>query len=230
MPRLRELRLGRGHVCARYDLGGRDEEGWTVLGGRRLRYRVGDRKAGGTVRRMLGLDWNSTGMGGVEVLVEEHYGFRRADARVTHDDGSRTDLFLALDLAGAWISRCGVHRPAAFAFWATRPSDTPPYLPPTPRVGSAIHIPGLKFALPLLPDIDLDDLRVLGLPMPFLNAEDLRRGTLPSWLHSDGELGLDSWTSEGPVPAELHARFPTTHGGTRSVAFHSLRASAADRR
>ena len=64
-------------------------------------------------------------------------------------------------------------------------------------MGPTIYIPGLKFALPLLPDVDLDDLRVLGLPMPFLDAEDLRRGAPPSWLPSDGDLGLDAWTSEG---------------------------------
>jgi uncharacterized protein (TIRG00374 family) len=230
LPRLRELRLGRGHVCARYDLGGSDEEGWTVLGGRRLRYRVGDRKAGGTVRRMLGLDWSSTGMGKVEVLVEEHYGFRRTDTRLAHEDGSHFDLFLALDLTGAWVSRYGVHRVGGFAFWASRPMEAPPYLPATPRVGSAIYLPGLVFALPILPDIDLDDVRVLGLPMPFLDVDDLRMRALPSWLPSDGELGLDAWTSEGPPPPHLHAHFPTTRGETRSVAFQSVRVSAANRR
>jgi hypothetical protein len=217
-------------VCARYDLGGSDEEGWTVLGGRRLRYRVGDRKAGGSVRRMLGLEWSSTGMGKVEVLVEEHYGFRRTDTRLAHDDGSHSDLLLALDLTGAWVSRYGVHRVTGFAFWATRPRETAPHLPPSPRVGSAIHLPGLVFALPVLPDIDLDDVRLLGLPMPFVEAEDLRRGALPSWLPSDGELGLEAWTSEGPLPPGLRAHFPTTEDGTGASALHSARASAADRR
>ena len=64
LPRLRELRVGRGHVCARYDLGGEDEEGYTVLGGRRLRYRVGDRKVGGVRRRVLGLGAPGLGAAG----------------------------------------------------------------------------------------------------------------------------------------------------------------------
>jgi hypothetical protein len=229
LPRLRELRLGRGHVCARYDLGGEEEEGRTDLGGRRLRYRVGDREVGGVLRRVLGLDWGSTGMGKVEVLMAEHYGFRLARSWVTHDDGSRSDVFLALDVSGAWVRRCGVHRPAAFAFWTTRPTDHPPYLPRNPRVGSLIYIPGLKFALPLLPDLDLDDVRVLGLPMPFLDTEDMRRGALPDWLPADGDLTLDSWTSEGPVPTDLRAYFPTFQEEPRSVALRSVRASTADR-
>ncbi len=221
LPRLRELRLGRGHVCARYDLGGSDEEGWAVLGGRRLRYRVRGQKAGGIVRRVLGLDWSSTGMGSVEVLVEEHYGFRRVDDLLTHDDGSHSDLFLALDVTGAWVRRYGVHRVTGFAFWATRASETPPYLPDEPHVGSAIYLPGLKFALPVLPDIDLDDVRLLGLPMPFVDAEDLRRGALPSWLHSDGDLSLEAWTTEGPLPVAVREHFTKGQAGARQAVRHN---------
>ena len=36
MPRLQELRLGQGRVCARYDLRGPEERGWTVLGEQRI--------------------------------------------------------------------------------------------------------------------------------------------------------------------------------------------------
>lgn len=208
MPRLRELRLGRGYVCARYDLGGPDEEGWTDFGGRSLRYRVGERAVGTGVQRMLGLDWGSLGMGQVEVLVEEHYGFRLAETRLTDDEGNRCDLFLALDVTGGWVRRYGIHRPAAFAFWTTHPRADAPYVPRTPRVGSAIYLPGLRLGLPLLPDIEFDDLRVLALPMPFLDADDLRRGVLPAWLASDGETSLSAWTSEGPLPAALRAYFP----------------------
>jgi uncharacterized protein (TIRG00374 family) len=210
LPRLRELRLGRGHVCARYDLGGKKEKGQTVLGGRRLPYRVDDRRVDGALRRVLGLDWGSAGMGKVEVLVAEHYGFRLARSRITHEDGSPSEIFLALDVSGAWVHRCGIHRPAAFAFWTTRPDAPPPHLPHTPRVGSLIYIPGLRFRLPLLPDIDLDDVRVLDLPMPFLDTEDLRRGTLPDWLPTTRDLTFESWATEGPVPANVRAQLPTS--------------------
>ena len=151
-------------------------------------------------------------MGKVEVLVAEHYGFRLARTRVAHDDGSRSDVFLALGVSGAWVRRYGTHRPAAFAFWTTRPSDQPPYLPRTPRVGSLIYIPGLKFRLPVLPDIDLDDVRVLGLPMPFLDTEDMRRGALPDWLPTDTDLTLDSWTSEGSAPRRPPRALPDVPG------------------
>ena len=97
-------------------------------------------------------------------------------------------------------------------------------------MGSLIYIPGLKFALPLLPDIDLDDVRVLGLPMPFLDTEDMRRGALPDWLPTDTDLTLDSWTGEGPLPADLRAHFPTSPEQTGALALHSLRASELDPR
>jgi uncharacterized protein (TIRG00374 family) len=208
MPRLRELRLGRGHVCARYDLGGTAEEGSTLLGGRALRYRVREMEVGGRVRRVLGLDWGSAGTGTVEALVAEHYGFRLSTTRLTQDDGSRLDLFLALDVSGGWVRRFGVHRPAAFAFWATRASDAAPYVPRAPLVGSAIYLPGLRLYLPLLPDIECNDVRLLALPMPFLEAEELRRGALPAWLSSGGDLTLVAWKGEGPVPPGLRAYFP----------------------
>jgi hypothetical protein len=186
---------------------------------------VGGREAGGVVQRMLGLDWGSAGMGRVEVLVEERYGLRLVERHLTHEDGSRFDLFMALGVSGAWVRRCGMHQPAACAFWATRPYDEPPYVPRAPRVGSAIYIPGLKFALPLLPDIDLDDLRQLGLPMPFLEVEDLRRGALPSWLPSDDGLTLLGWDSEGPLPPHLGAYLPISDGldGPSRLARQSVR-------
>ncbi len=208
LPRLRELRLGRGRVCARYDLGGAAEEGSTVLGGRRLRYRVRELAVPGGSRRVLGLDWGSASSGSVEVLVAEHYGFRLERTVAADEAGHRCDLFLALDISGGWVRRFGIHRPAAFAFWATRPGPGEPDPPLVARVGSAIYLPGLRLRLPIVPDIDFDDVRVLTLPMPFLDAEDLRRGSLPSWLPSDGDLGLDAWTSLGPVPPVLRTYFP----------------------
>jgi uncharacterized protein (TIRG00374 family) len=206
-PRLHELRLGRGRVCARYDLSGPDEEGVSVLGGRQLRHRLRELRLDGASRRVLILEWQSAGAGKVELLLGEHYGFRLGRHEVG-DGEALLDLFVALEVEGGWVRRFGVHRPAAFAFWATRPPREPPYLPPAPRVGSAIYLPGLVFRLPLLPDFELQDLRILALPMPLLEVQDMRRGALPSWLGRTGDLTLDSWTSLGNAPAALHERCP----------------------
>jgi hypothetical protein len=97
-------------------------------------------------------------------------------------------------------------------------------------VGSLIYIPGLKFRIPILPDIDLDDVRVLGLPMPFLDTEDMLRGALPDWLPTDTDLTLDSWTSEGPLPADLRAQFPTSQAQSRALALHQVQARTGDAR
>ena len=68
--------------------------------------------------------------------------------------------------------------------------------------------PGLRLCLPLAPDIGFEDVRMLGLPMPFLAADDLRRGALPPWLPSDGRLSLPTWKGQGPIPATLREYFP----------------------
>jgi hypothetical protein len=192
-------------VCARYRLDGPDEEGLTVLGGRRIRYRLRDVGHGGRRRRLMGLDWGSGGTGKTELLVAEHYGFS-LHRHEGVEQGIPYELFVALAVSGGWVRRYGVHRPAAFAFWSNRPG--PALDASAPRVGCGIYFPGLRFRLPLLPDIDLDDFRLLGLPMPLLDAEDLRHGNLPSWLATDGDVALAAWKGVGPPPDELRAMFP----------------------
>ena len=54
-------------------------------------------------------------------------------------------------------------------------------------------------------------------------------GTTFTMEFQNGDLTLDSWTSEGTVPTDLRAYFPTSHGETRSVTLHSVRVSTADR-
>jgi hypothetical protein len=86
-PRLRELRVGAGRVCARYDLGAEAErEAWAVVGGRRLRYRLRDLEIGDRRRRVLSLDWRSAAEGAVEILLAEHYAFR-FEYRTVEDAG-----------------------------------------------------------------------------------------------------------------------------------------------
>jgi len=100
-------------------------------------------------------------------------------------------------------------RPAAFLFWVS-PLDAPlESLPETPLVGIRIHVPGLRFELPsILPDIDLDDLRALDLPLPLLQVGYIHQGRLPAWLGRDGAFALKDWRGLGPVPAAVRERFP----------------------
>jgi hypothetical protein len=63
--------------------------------------------------------------------------------------------------------------------------------------------------------------------MPFLDTEDMRTGALPEWLSTDGDVTLDYWTSEGPVPADLRAHFPTSQEQTHALALHRVQAGAA---
>jgi hypothetical protein len=201
-PRLRQLRMGRGRVCVRYDLGGPAEHGTTLMGGKRLGYRVADSTVDGMRQRLLSLEWRSASSGAVDILLAEHYCFRLEHQQIEDDSGAY-ELFVMADVSGAWLRRMGTHRPGAFAFWSTRPPGSG--LPALPRIGSALHIPGLKFRLPVVPDINLDDLRQLALPLPFLAVEDLRR--LPAWLALDGDGELADWAGLGPTPAAVRTRF-----------------------
>jgi hypothetical protein len=205
-PHLRHLLVGRGWVCARYDLGGAEEEGPTVLGGKRSRYSVRDARVDGRARRVLAVEWRSASVGQVEILFADHYGFRLQQRRVVDERGSY-DLFLALDVSGAWVRRFGVHRPSAFAFWATRPVEGAGDAADL-RVGSALYVPRLRLRLPLLPDVGLNDLRLLAPPVPLLRVEDLLRRTLPEWLPTDGDADLADWTRIGDPPAAVRDLFP----------------------
>lgn len=205
--RLRQLRVGRGRVCARYDLAGAAEEGVTVLGGRRLRYRVTELKVAGTRRRMLGIDWNSAGVGSVEVLLAGHFGFRLEHRQVADLQGGY-DLLLALDVSGSWVRRFGTHRATGLAFWVSSPALDPAGDAPALRAGSAIYLPGLRLRLPVLPDPNLGDLRLLAPPQPFLPVEVVRGEALPAWLPLDRQAGLADWSGLGEIPPAVRELFP----------------------
>jgi hypothetical protein len=205
-PRLRAVLAGRGWVCARYDLGGSDEEGSMVLGGRHTRYFVKRAKVDGRDRRVLAVEWRSASVGKVEVLFADRYGFQLQRRRVVDERGPY-DLFLALDVFGAWVHHFGIHRPTAFAFWAAHPARGTRDVPAL-RVGSALYVPHLRLRLPLLPDIGLNDLRVLDPPVPLLPVQDLLRGALPEWLPTDGEADLADWSRVGDPPAAVRDLFP----------------------
>jgi hypothetical protein len=205
-PRLRAVLAGRGWVCAQYDLPDVEEEGATVLGGRHTRYSVRKARVEGRERRVLAVEWRSASVGQVEILFADHYGFRLQRRRVV-DEGMPYDVFLALDVFGAWVHRFGVHRPAAFAFWAARPGEGAGEAFEF-RVGSAVYVPRLRVRLPLLPDVGLNDLRVLDPPVPLLRVADLLGRALPEWLPTGDDTDLADWTRIGGPPAAVRDLFP----------------------
>jgi hypothetical protein len=93
-------------------------------------------------------------------------------------------------------------------FWASAGGTSLRALPADPRVGVRIYVPHLELELPLLPDIDFDDLREIELPQPILGMPYLRRQMQPKWLTTDESLCFQEWGGYGEVPAALRQRFP----------------------
>jgi hypothetical protein len=207
VAKVRRVRLGRGRGCVQYDL---DETvaGWTTVGGKARRFRVADMTIEGRRRRVLAIAYASASAGSAEILVAAHYSFEVVYVR---DPGPPApyELFVVRSLDGVWVRHHGLHRPEAFAYWVSSrgPGSTP--APSTALAGVRVYFPGLRFALPsFLPDIDLEDLRTLGLPMPLLSASYLRRHRQPSWLDADDGLDFEGWVGVGALPAGVRARFP----------------------
>jgi hypothetical protein len=207
VARLQRVRMGGGRGCARYDL---DEEvaGWTTVGGIARRFRVTDVEIEGRRHRVLVIAYQSAAAGSAEILVAEHYSFEVARVR---DPGPPApyDLFVVRSLEGVWVRHHGVHRPEAFAYWVSRAEPSAAPNSRTPLAGVRVYFPGLRFELPsILPDIDLEDLRTLALPMPFLPTSYVRGQGRPSWLEAVGGVGFEDWVGVGPLPAGVRARFP----------------------
>ena len=221
------VRIGMGRVCMRYNL---DEktEGVADHGGKQLRWRVKDAKIQGCKRRVLDLIFPSGADGEVEILLSSHHTFA-VQYRQFEDGPAPGEWFVVRDIEGAWLRKWGTHRPTAYMFWVTAPRPAAPVmgvtasipgtaalnalqpaleLPSNPRVGLSIYIPGLKLKLPLLPDINVDDLRSLELPMPILENEYLRQHRYPSWLETNSHLGFNDWAPYGTLPAEIRREFP----------------------
>jgi hypothetical protein len=205
VAKLRRVRLGRGQGCVQYDLD-RLVSGWTTMGGKARRFRVTDVEIDGRSQRVLAIAYQSASAGSAEILAAEHYSFEVAHLR---DPGPPApyELFAVHSLAGVWVRHRGVHRPEAFAYWVS--SGEPGSSLGTPLAGVRVYFPGLRFVLPsFLPDIDLEDLRTLGLPMPFLSAGYVRGRGQPAWLEADEALDFEDWVGVGPLPAAVRARFP----------------------
>jgi len=208
IARLTRLRLGRGRVCARYDVSP-GLAGETILGGRPLPYATREAKLSGKKRRVLSLDLPTGTDDVVEVLLAEHYSCALEHSRGDGPAGPY-ELFLVHDIQGGWLRKWGTHRPTAFMFWTTPNESGRLDLPPDPVVGVRIYIPRLRFKLPsILPDINIDDLREIELPQPILPLDYFTEKRYPrAWLETDSLFGFASWTGHGPVPAPLRERFP----------------------
>ncbi len=208
VAKLRRVRMGQGRGCVQYDLHQR-VAGTTNVGGKVRRYRVTDVTIEGRRRRVLAIAYESASAKSAEILVAEHYSFEVAHV---HAPGPPApyDLFVVRSLDGVWVRHHGIHRPEAFAYWVSSPDpDSTPGASLRPLAGVRIYFPGLRFELPsILPDIDLEDLRTLGLPMPLLSASYLRRHGQPSWLEADEALDFEDWVGVGALPAGVRARFP----------------------
>jgi len=207
VARVRRVRLGRGRGCVQYDLE-KTVAGEMNMGGTVRRFRVTDATIEGRKRRVLAIAYESASAGSAEILFAAHYSFAVAHVR---DPGPPApyDLFVVRSLDGMWIRHHGVHRPEAFVYWVSSldPGSAP--APSTALAGVRIYFPGLRFALPsFLPDIDLEDLRTLGLPMPLLSASYLSRHGQPSWLEAGEALGFEDWVGVGALPAGVRERFP----------------------
>jgi hypothetical protein len=207
VARLRRVRMGRGRGCVQYDLA-QEVAGSTNTGGTSRRFRVTDVRIEGRRRRVLAIAYDSASASGAEILVAEHYSFEVAHVRVPGPPAPY-DLFVVHSLEGVWVRHHGVHRPEAFAYWVSSMDPVSGADRPTPLAGVRIYFPGLRFKLPsILPDIDLEDLRTLGLPMPFLPASYMLGPARPRWLEAGEGVDFEGWVGVGPLPAGVRARFP----------------------
>jgi hypothetical protein len=204
--RLRRMRLGLGRGCLQYDLAV-GQAGASVIGGKPVRYRVRDEYLAGRTRRVMSLEMASSSSQVVEVLLGEHYAF---SVEQRHSDGPPApyDWFLVRDIRGAWLRRWGTHQPTAFMFWSSPIAPDAVVLPRTPLVGVRVYIPNLKLRLPVLPDINVDDLREVDLPQPILDMRYLVERRHPAWLATDNQLGFRGWKGIGGVPPGIREAFP----------------------
>lgn len=221
-PRLQRLRIGLGRACARYAV---DEpgEGEARHGGRLVEWKIRDMRIQGTERRVIEMKLPTGQDGEVRFLFAAHH-----TMSISHERASGPpsfEWFLAHDIEGAWVRKWGTHRPTAYMHWrsgpetAGLPGPAPEmitlsgFTPPAPRrdtalVGVRLYVPGLRLRLPILPDIDIDDLREADVILPVLEVDYLRGDRTPAWLEVHDGLGFVDWNGHGEVPVEIRARFP----------------------
>jgi hypothetical protein len=158
-------------------------------------------------RRVLSLVFRSGAVSHYEVLLTEHYSFS-VSKTLLPGPPTPFELFAFRDVQGGWIRRWGLHRPTAFAFWTSPPEPDHEAPVGARMVGICVYIPDLRLVLPVLPDIPLNDLKLLHLAGPFLRIEFVRGPRRPSWLAVDGSLSFGDWAGVGGTPPALSALFP----------------------
>lgn len=203
---LERARLGLGRVCMRYRL---DEKGAGVSdhGGKQLRWRIRDVRIDERRRRVLDLIF-PMGEDEVDLLIASHHSFA-VEYRQRDGPPAPYEWFLVRDIEGIWVRKLGIHRPTAYMYWVSPAGHAAIMdLPSIPLAGVRIYFPGLKLRLPLLPDINVDDLREEALPMPILDLDYIRQHREPSWLDVDALLGFRDWRGHGALPAEIRREFP----------------------
>jgi hypothetical protein len=207
LARLKRARMGRGRMCAEYDLSEKIRSE-IVLGGRHLAVRIDDvRIQGHTVRALL-MDLPTSLHDVVEVWITEHVCID-VEHFVVDGPPAPHEVYLLDNMRGLWVHRGGIHRPQAFVFWVTPRHTIGTRLPERPLVGARIYVPHLKLRLPsILPDISFEDLREVDLPQAILSLDYIKSGAHPTWLKPAAMRGFTKWEGLGPLPPGLRKRFP----------------------
>ncbi len=207
LVRLKQARMGLGHMCAHYDLS-QKLQSETVIGDLHLSVRIDDVEIEGQPVRALILDLPTSLNDVVEVWLTSHISMDVSHLRC-EGPPAPYEAFVVERMRGLWVHKAGLHRPEAFVFWVTPRDPRRSVIPPVPLVGARIYVPNLQLRLPfILPDISFEDLREVDLPQPILSLEFLRSGRVPSWLHPAHLRGFDGWEGVGPLPQAIRERFP----------------------
>jgi hypothetical protein len=207
LARLVRARMGRGHMCARYDLSQKARTE-TVIGGRHLAVRIDDVQIRGETHRALIMDLPTSLHEVVEVWLTEHVSMDVLHVRVAGPPAPY-EAYILENMRGLWVHKGGLHRPAAFVFWVSPRDPSALELPKKPLIGARIYVPHLRLRLPsILPDISFEDLRTVDLPQPILELSYLREHKHPAWLEQLQMRGFKDWDDIGPLPPGLRARYP----------------------
>ena len=207
LVRLTRARMGRGHMCARYDLSQKIRSE-TMIGDQRLSVRIDDVRVQGRTVRCLIMDLPTSLHDVVEVWLTEHVCMDVDHPFIAGPPGAY-EAYILEHMQGMWVHKGGIHRPDAFVFWVTPRASLGWTVPQHPLVGARIYVPHLHLKLPgFIPDIGFEDLRAVDLPQPILALEYFRGDLYPDWLQPMSMRGFKDWEGVGPLPAAMRKRFP----------------------
>lgn len=207
LVKLKRARMGRGHMCARYDLSEKMQS-YTMIGDRKLSVRIDDVRIQGRTVRCLIMDLPTSLHDVVEVWLTEHVSMD-VDHPFLDGPPGPYEAYILEHMHGLWVHKGGIHRPDAFVFWVTPRASIGWDLPERPLAGARIYVPHLRLKLPgFLPDIGFEDLRDVDLPQPILALDYFRGDRYPPWLEPMSMRGFKGWEGVGPLPPAMRKRFP----------------------